>query len=396
MMIHASQRIPYQLRLAASKMPASWRWSLSIWLIYRLFISIWAASFWKFGLIPWEACIKYYWGIPPIVKGWEGALIGVWQRWDAIHYIRIAQNGYISSDVSAFFPLYPVLGRLLSTLMNNQILIALLVISNLSLIFAFVLLYQFVENEFSPAVAKRTLVFLAVFPTSFFFLAPYPHSLSLLLVLITYLAAHQSRWGLAFLAGLLAGLTHSTVLPLVLALGFESYAHWRETNSANKGLLLVTPLGPAIGASVFIVWRMVVGLPPLAAMLEEYWGRIMQAPWKTLMEAVQLYLAHKLLITTWINIALILIVIIIAIWGMKFFSPSLNIYMFSSIIYLLLFTTIKEPFGSLGRYILLMFPFFIGLSVWAKTFRRRILSFSLGVFTQLILLSAFTLWLWVE
>ena len=391
-MLQTARRLLYQPRQAINSLPESWRWSMGIWVFYRLALSAWAALIWKMGLIQYEAGSKYYLGINPIINGWKGALIGVWQRWDAIYYMQIAQTGYKTNEASAFFPLYPILGRALGLLTHSDSLFALLIISNLAYLFTLILLYQFVEEEFSTAVAKRTIIFLSVFPTAFFFFAPYPQSLSLLLVLAAYIAARQSKWLLATLTGFCAGLTHSTVLPLILILSYETFKHLRRSNSAKRWIALLPPLGPAFGTILFFAWRISIGLPSISEIQQEYWGRIIQVPWQTFSDIVSLIREHTLPITSWINLVILIIVMFITVWEIRYISTDLNIYQISSLTYLLFFTTLQEPLASLGRFCLIMFPLFIGMALWAYTPRRRLISVSISIFSQLLLSGIFVMW----
>jgi hypothetical protein len=90
---------------------------------------------WSLDLIPTLARVKFYFGIEPELFSWRGAFLGVWQRWDAIHYSIVAQSGYSTIESSAFFPLYPLLARYLSFFLGGDVLFGLIIISNLALFF---------------------------------------------------------------------------------------------------------------------------------------------------------------------------------------------------------------------------------------------------------------------
>ena len=79
--------------------------------------------------------------------------LAVWGRWDAEHYLHIAQTGYAGTEV-AFFPLYPFLIRLLSALIGNPLLAG-LVISNIASFFGLLYCYRLVEHQYSRPVAQR-------------------------------------------------------------------------------------------------------------------------------------------------------------------------------------------------------------------------------------------------
>ncbi|MGH8165396.1 MAG: mannosyltransferase family protein, partial [Rhodanobacteraceae bacterium] len=65
-------------------------------------------------------------------------LLNVWGRWDAVHYLDIAHNGYHGTDM-AFFPLYPYLIRLLGNPAGNY-LIAGVIISSIAFFFGLLFL----------------------------------------------------------------------------------------------------------------------------------------------------------------------------------------------------------------------------------------------------------------
>ena len=92
------------------RLPESFKWSFFVWLVARIIYSAWGAFLWTQGLTHTVMASIFYHEVQPILTGPWGALVGVWQRWDAIHYIRIAQNGYDAVELTAFFPLYPWLG----------------------------------------------------------------------------------------------------------------------------------------------------------------------------------------------------------------------------------------------------------------------------------------------
>src|SRR2546429_2855397 len=60
-----------------------------------------------------------------------------WYRWDAIRYTTIAIQGYLTTQNTAFFPLFPALIRLVSILLHLDVLVAGGVVSFLCFFFFF-------------------------------------------------------------------------------------------------------------------------------------------------------------------------------------------------------------------------------------------------------------------
>ncbi len=143
-----------------------------------------------------------------------------WFRWDSGHFTAIASNGYDAAWRTAFFPLFPLLERGVAFLTHDPF-IAGLIISNLAGLAMLVVLYRLVQEDFDAERAFRTVLYLSVFPTAFFFVAAYNESLFLLLTLLSFYHMRRGNWWLAGLFGLLASLTRSAGIVLFLPFCYE-------------------------------------------------------------------------------------------------------------------------------------------------------------------------------
>src|SRR4030042_1077738 len=96
-----------------------------------------------------DSSLRAYQGGEPITGGVAELLLGVWQRFDTLWYLRIAAQGYAPHDGSTvYFPLYPMLIRFLGTLFVGNYLLAALVISNLAFVGVLFCLYRLTERQF--------------------------------------------------------------------------------------------------------------------------------------------------------------------------------------------------------------------------------------------------------
>ena len=66
--------------------------------------------------------------------GWIYRLWGVWERFDTLWYIRIAERGYDRVEALVFFPLYPALIRFLTPLVGGPLPAAVVVSTLASII----------------------------------------------------------------------------------------------------------------------------------------------------------------------------------------------------------------------------------------------------------------------
>src|SRR5688500_17283128 len=227
-------------------------------------------------------------GVPgwpaPAGGGWSSAVTS-WETGDALWYLRIASGGYATDDGSgAFFPLYPMLVRVVGELTGGRWLLAAFVVSNVALVAALVLLHRLTALEWSEEVARRAVVLLCVFPTGFFLLAPYTESLFLALALGCLYAARTRRWALAALLGFLAALTRSPGFLLALPLLVEAGLQWRVSRSwrqlvAGAGAAAATVAGLLAYLGYWQVyesdWRRPIDLQRSGWQKESAW------PWET-------------------------------------------------------------------------------------------------------------------
>ena len=175
--------------------------------------------------------------------------LSIWRRWDALHYIAIARDGYgtdAAREMLAIWPpLYSWCIRLLAPVAGGYHEAG-LVLSGLFYLGTILALYRLAALDFPERVANRAVVYLTLFPTAYFFHAAYSEALFAMLVLGSFLAARHGRWGLAGVAGGLAAMTRVTWVALLAALIIE-YAiqkefRWRKLRWDGAFLLLL-PLG---------------------------------------------------------------------------------------------------------------------------------------------------------
>ncbi|MFF8960410.1 glycosyltransferase 87 family protein [Streptomyces sp. NPDC014894] len=150
--------------------------------------------------------------------------------WDALLYISIAEDGYpagftyqengeLSGNNLAFFPLFPLLARSLHRLTGVDTGTAALVVAHLSLLAALFAVHRLLIRLYGPRTATVAVVLLAgAQPMALTFLMAYSEALFLALAAGSLLAAHRRAWLTAGVIALLAGLTRPAAFALVLAL----------------------------------------------------------------------------------------------------------------------------------------------------------------------------------
>lgn len=193
----------------------AWREVALAWLLSR-------ALLWAFVWLGHSAHAASGTRLTTKLGGWEGVsspLLNPWTTFDSRHFLDIAQGGYTPYR-AAFFPLYPLLLRVLggSGASQNTLALVGVVVSNCAFLLALGWLYALTRDEWGEGVARRALWLEAFFPAAAFGAAVYSESLFLALSLGLFWFARRKQWGLSALCGVLAGLTRNSGPLLCLAL----------------------------------------------------------------------------------------------------------------------------------------------------------------------------------
>src|SRR5262249_12351543 len=165
-----------------------------------------------------------------------------------------------------------------------------MLLSNAALLGALFVLYQLATDILGNQVARRTLLYLCIFPTAFFFFAAYNESLFLLLTTSVFLAMRRQKWWLAGFLGFFAALTRSAGVLLVIPYFYEVWETWRADRAASTKLLLAR-LAPAffivLGTLTysFYCWK-TFGDPFAFINAQERWQRHISWPWTGLWAAL--------------------------------------------------------------------------------------------------------------
>lgn len=204
-------------------------------------------------------------------------LFGPLEAWDGIWYRLIALHGYLlvpgrQSD-PAFFPLYPLLLKILGTT-GMPIAVAGVLLSNVLFLGALFAFDALSAELFDRGRARRATLLLAVFPTTYVCSMIYPESLVLLAYALTGLFAVRRRWGSCAIAASVAALARPEGVLLTLPILGCLVAQWRslepEQRGRGVGALLAAPAA-ALSFPLYLGWAL---HDPLAwNKAQTAWGR---------------------------------------------------------------------------------------------------------------------------
>ena len=170
---------------------------------------------------------------PALTAGSPGGLLGALTSWDGWWYLGIARNGYHAAALApgyhdyAFFPLYPLLVRILSFPIPRLDGLVAVLISNALFLVALALLYRLTCEVLDERRATLTCVYLCLFPFAWVFSMAYGEGLFLVLTLWALLEAEHGHAGRA---AVLASLAGATRLPGILLMVPIALILWRRVS----------------------------------------------------------------------------------------------------------------------------------------------------------------------
>jgi hypothetical protein len=330
---------------------ASMRYPLTVFAVSRVAVyGLLATAGWT-SRVPRESGLSYHGLFAPL------------GQWDAVWYGWIAQHGYDPAighgNAAAFFPLYPLAWRVVSVLPGPMTLWGSLLSSALFAA-ALCLLYAITRARYDERLARRTVLYLAIFPLTFVFALPYAESLFLLLTLGAFALTWHGRWWQASAVGALAVLARPVGIALVPALAWRRYRaegwRWR----AYLPLLLM----PAAELAFFLYlgWRTGNFMANPDAQ-ERGWGRgvsilpwvVVHTLWHDVIEGGHLrFLVHIAFTLLWCGL-------FYKAWRMRMPGEYL---IFAALAVLL--PTSGGLLVSMGRFGMVAFPLFWALASWGE------------------------------
>ena len=320
--------------------------------------------------------------------------VWLWNRanFDGVHYLMVAKNGY-GLYQQAFFPLYPLFILFLARLFNQQYLLSGFLISFFSSLAALFILYKLVLLDYQDKIARKTIFYLLLFPTSFFLSTVYTEAFFLCLTLLAFYWARKGKWLLVPLVTALASATRIVGIFLLPALLFEL---WCQNTKKRRSkivsfllalwLIIISPLGLVLYMNYLKVH---FNDPLMFLHVQPNFGAerssnkvilLYQVFWRYFKMIATCQKNSLLYFIVWLEFLSALLIIGLLVFA--YFSKINRSYLIFSFLSFIT-PTLTGTFLSLPRFFLVLFPCFIILAVFQEKhpFLGKIYSFlSLGLF----------------
>lgn len=329
----------------------------------------------------------------------------MWQRFDSGFYLSIAKNGYDTRHLAhpvvswAFYPLYPLAVSILSRPFGHgpgSLRLSAILVANAAGLAAAAYLYALARREFGPQVAGKAVLYLALFPTSFYLSAIYPESLFLLCAVACIYYTRGYHWWRAGIFGGLASLGRAQGVLLLLPVAWELLCSLRDEAPADGASgggpiawLAATAAsyrrGLAAGLARGRTWRALAGLALIPGGLLLFlaygkrgtghwlmsfdvqrarWGRYYENPWTVLANAIQHpHAANPMDWNFWsLNMAMVAAFLCFVVWAFRRLPSTYGVYT----LVMVLLPLSSSRLNSISRYYLPVFPALILLALWSS------------------------------
>lgn len=311
-------------------------------------------------------------------------------QWDGGHYLSIAKFGYQFTSDFAFFPLYPLAIKILSSLKGDEIFWGLF-ISNGSFLAFLLLLYNTISKKYSKKIAFNVFTTYLFFPTSFFATAFYSESLFLLLALVSIIAIDNKKNLLAAIFISLASLTRLVGSFLIISFFYKNLFSKNRTVRLKKRVIY--PILSASGIALYALYLLLtVGNPFKFSSVQAIWGRETVDPLSTILSYIWTFLFELKNPIDYLDLLVTVSFLAILFLGIRRISP--HLWIFSTLA--ILIPASSGTLTSMPRYALSAIGAFIILGIYLeeKPF-LKIPFWTISLVLQIILYSRYLRGFWV-
>lgn len=378
--------------------------ALWLFVVMRVGLGLFALFVWAQVAVPgpchFELAQNGWTAIPPLAdSGFEFPIVGVWQRWDACWYSKVATFGYeLGTDSANFWPVLPGLMRLVAWPLGGNVALSGLIVSGVAYIAAMTGLYRLVTLDFDQDVARRTVLFITIAPAALFLFAPFTEAPFLAFTVWAVLAARERMWVLAVVVGLLAALTRIQGVFLVLPIAWEAWVAWRERRSQTGQTMpalssIAAAAAPLIGFGAFMVATAVfLGRTPLET--QEVWGgKNFHPPWEVVDASLRWIIEQQDSLQA-LNLGMLLLFIVLVVAGVRRLPISYSLLAIPQVA-LIAIRIQPTPLTSTARLLEVVFPAFVVIALATGGRRRAVTWTILSVFALAALTWLFVIGDWV-
>lgn len=368
-----------------SKITPEVKYVVLLFLVTRIVLSLIGVSS--------QMMLDKYHGQEYVWKYSDNKILDIWVVWDSGYYLNIAKGGY-STDLGksemtigqanyGFFPLYPLLIKVVGFVLRSNLLAG-IVVSNMALLVACFYLYKLMETRGDQKLALDAVKYLLLFPSAFILSGVFSESLFLMLLLAVFYYAKKNRWWLVGVLGFLLSLTRSIGVFVVLPLLY-GYLKSKEFKVRMVGkdvlYLLLFPLG--LGLFCWYNYTLTGDWLAFVHVQQSGWLHVLSNPLSVVGQGLYTKDIFRLLNS-------LFLVLVVAMLVVNYKKLKVTDLILSGLFIVLPLTSGVVSLNSILRYLLPIFPLYILL---AKVVDKK---YEQIVMAAMLLLQGFMMVFWVN
>jgi hypothetical protein len=305
-------------------------------------------------------------------------------RWDAFWYLDIATRGYrwngnpLEQQNVVFFPLFPLLMRVIGRAIGGHVLLAGLLVSLIAFLLALCGFWRWTADRLGADAATGAVWLLSAFPLALFFSAVYTESLYLLVAVAACDHAERRQFARSAAFGFLGGLVRPNGLLLSIPIAWTAFVADRDRHQElSRGAAAIAPILGMLCFSAYLAWR--VGDPFVWLANQAAWPNNAGQPPPNMPASINFWSIPN---------ALSLGLVVVS------FTPVTRLLGAASALFVtvnIALPLLRHGLLSVGRFSSVMFPVFAWLAtrVRGRARTRLILAFAVG---QAVLAALFFIW----
>jgi hypothetical protein len=177
--------------------------------------------------------------------------------WDGTWYRDIAARGYHGVPLQGvrFFPLFPLIGRLLAAPFGGRVSWVLVAVANIASLVAAVLVRRLVLLERSDRrLAERAVWCSILFPAAFVLVLAYAEAIMLVATIAAFICLRRRRWWWAAAFGLAAALSRPLGAALAVPALVEAVSGFGAAPGRERVGRAAAVVAPVAGLVAYLAW----------------------------------------------------------------------------------------------------------------------------------------------
>lgn len=340
-------------------------------------------------------------------------LLWIWGNFDGFYYTSIAQRGYYSNE-EPFFPFYPLIVNLVSSIFSLPSLVSALLVSHLALIVSLIIIGKILLLDGKGSLVSFLWLIVLLFPSSFFYGAAYNDSLFLLWASLTIYFARRRFWGIASMGGALATLTRLNGLVLLFFILCEyvverarlSDTSWEFRRLMRETKKIFSHYPQIIKDKIYMV-----ALIPLAFLGYLFYIEVVRGDWNLVFSSMKMWNQDKVTFPLQVFWRYIKIVVLYPTFKLNYWVAFFELFSVLTYVFFIVYSykkirvsywiffvvsilipSLTGTFQGMPRYGLHLYPFFLSVALFLsqKRFFTKFIYFTVSISLFLFAIMFFT------